>query len=87
MATVLVDSNVLLDILIPDPDWEAWWSSAHAAAAEGLLLAINPIVYAEVSVGFDRIEELERALPDELRRRYRTAFPGLRLITPTDEQV
>lgn len=68
MATVLVDSNVLLDILIPDPEWEAWSSAALAEAAETSLLAINPIIFAEVSVGFDRIEELEAALPQELRR-------------------
>ena len=68
MATVLVDSNVLLDILIPDAKWEAWSSAALADVAESALLAIDPIVYAEVSVGFDRIEELEAALPEELRR-------------------
>ncbi len=68
MATVLVDSNVLLDVLIPDPVWEGWSSEALAAAAESWPLVINPIVFAEVSVGFDRIEELEAALPPELRR-------------------
>lgn len=68
MPTVLVDSNVLLDILIPDPEWEAWSSDALAEAAESSLLAINPIIFAEVSVGFDRIEDLEAALPLELQR-------------------
>ena len=68
MATVLVDSNVLLDILIPDPNWEDWSSAALAKAAESALLAINPIIYGEVSVGFDRIEDLDAALPEELRR-------------------
>jgi len=68
VATVLVDSNVLLDILIPDPTWERWSSAALAEAAESSLLAINPIIYAEVSIGFDRIEDLETALPEELQR-------------------
>ena len=68
MPTILVDANVLLDILIPDPEWEEWSSAALAEAAESSLLAINPIVFAEVSVGFDRIEELEAALPEELQR-------------------
>ncbi len=68
MATVLVDSNVLLDILIPDPEWEAWSADALADAAESSLLAINPIIYGEVGIGFQRVEELEAALPDELRR-------------------
>ena len=68
MATVLVDSNVLLDILLPDPDWEERSAAALAEVAESSLLAINPIIYAEVGIGFDRVEELEAALPPELRR-------------------
>lgn len=68
MPTVLVDSNVLLDILIPDPDWEEWSSTALAETADSSLLAINPIIFAEVSVGFDRVEDLEAALPEELER-------------------
>jgi predicted nucleic acid-binding protein len=68
VATVLVDANVLLDILIPDPEWEGWSSAAFAEAAESSLLAINPIIFAEVSIGFDRIEDLEAALPEELQR-------------------
>lgn len=68
MPTVLVDANVLLDILIPDPQWEEWSSVALAEAAESSLLAINPIIFAEVSVGFDRIEDLEAALPEEFLR-------------------
>jgi len=33
------------------------------------VLVINPLIYAEVSVGFTRIEELEAALPLDLYRR------------------
>lgn len=68
MATVLVDANVLLDVLTADPTWEGWSSTALAEAAESSLLAINPIIFAEVSVGFDRIEDLDAALPEELQR-------------------
>lgn len=68
MPTVLVDANVLLDILIPDPQWEAWSAVALAEVAESSLLVINPIVFAEVSVGFDRVEDLEAVLPEEIRR-------------------
>jgi predicted nucleic acid-binding protein len=68
VATVLVDSNVLLDILIPDPEWQEWSSAALAEVAESFLLAINPIIYTEVSIGFDRIEDLEAALPQDFRR-------------------
>jgi predicted nucleic acid-binding protein len=68
MSGTLLDSNVLLDILIPDPVWEGWSSRALMEAAESSVLAINPVIYAEVSIGFDRIEELEDALPEPLRR-------------------
>ena len=69
MATVLVDSNVLLDVLTEDPHWLAWSADNLALQAERAVLAINPIIYAEVSVGFERIEDLDAALPPGLFRR------------------
>jgi predicted nucleic acid-binding protein len=69
-VTSLVDANVLLDILTEDDNWLEWSSKAVAAAAERGSLAINPIIYAEVSVGFERIEEVDSALPeDDFERR------------------
>ena len=64
-----MDSNVLLDVLTEDPRWFAWSSDTLALHAERGVLVINPIVYAEVSVGFERIEELEAALPGTLFQR------------------
>jgi predicted nucleic acid-binding protein len=64
-GTVLVDSNVLLDVLTEDPVWYDWSSAALAAAADAGSLAINPLVYAEVSIGFERVEELDEALPPQ----------------------
>ena len=61
----LVDSNVLLDIVTEDDDWLDWSSSALSACAERGRLVINPIVYAEVSIGFSGIEDLDDALPAE----------------------
>lgn len=69
MGVVLVDSNVILDVLTEDVRWFAWSSEALAQAAEADVLVINPIIYAEVSVRFERIEELEDALPPTLFRR------------------
>ena len=69
MAHVLVDSNVLLDVLTEDAQWYPWSSSALATQAEEHTLAINPIIYAEVSVRFGRIEDLEAALPADLVER------------------
>jgi predicted nucleic acid-binding protein len=66
---VLVDSNVLLDIATDDPSWGSWSGRALAEAAEHTTLIINPIVYAEVSIGFTTIEALDAALPATLYRR------------------
>lgn len=63
MSAVLVDSNVLLDVLTGDPAWADWSEQALAAAADSHRLVINAIVYAEISVRFSRIEDLEDALP------------------------
>ncbi len=60
--TVLVDSSVLLDILTEDRHWYSWSAGAMARCADEAALAINPIIYAEVSIRFARIEELEEAL-------------------------
>lgn len=62
MADTLVDSNVLLDVLTEDARWFAWSSKALARRAGESALVINPIIYAEVSIGFARIEELDEAL-------------------------
>jgi predicted nucleic acid-binding protein len=134
---VLVDANVILDVVTDDPQWAGWSAEQLSHAADQFQLAINPIVYAEVSVGYERIEDLDVALSpiDFVRlplpytagflagkcflryrqaggprrsplpdfyigahaavdglplltrdaRRYRTYFPTLRLIAPTDD--
>lgn len=55
-------------MLTSDPAWGAWSSETLAETADHEVLVINALVYAEVSVGFDAIEDLEVALPRELRR-------------------
>lgn len=62
MRRVLVDSNVLLDVLTDDPEWYTWSAARLDDCAVSAELCINPIIYAEVSVGFARIEELDAAL-------------------------
>lgn len=78
MSAVFVDSNVLLDVLTLDSDWNEWSQAALAAAADRSTLVINPIVYAEVSIRFTTIEDLEAALPiTDFRREaipYEAAF-------------
>ena len=68
MVGTLVDSNVLLDLFTADPRWCDWSETQLADALDRAEILINPIIYAEISIGFERIEELERALPDELKR-------------------
>jgi hypothetical protein len=65
----MVDSNVLLDVLTEDRQWFAWSSGMLERVAEDHILVINPIVYAEVSVRYDRIEDLEAALPVSILER------------------
>ncbi len=60
----LVDTNVILDVITNDPKWRDWSSSALRDAAEHSALTINPIIFAEVSMKFDRIEDAGRALVD-----------------------
>ncbi len=64
MADVMVDSNVLLDVLTEDPTWFPWSSRMLEDIAQHSILVINAIIFAEVSIGFDRIEDLEAALPE-----------------------
>src|SRR5437868_260390 len=65
---VLVDSNVLLDLFTNDAAWAVWSAARLAEAFDAGQVVINPIVYAEISVAFDRIETLEDALPEQLER-------------------
>ena len=69
MTGVLIDSNVLLDVLGEDPQWFEWSSDALARCADASVLVINPVIYAEVSIRFKTIEELEDALPKSMFER------------------
>jgi hypothetical protein len=75
---VLVDSSVILDVATQDPTWQEWSEGALARCASEGMLVINPLVYAEVSIGFDRVEDLEDALDQAVFRRdpvpYEAAF-------------
>jgi len=59
---VLIDSNVLLDIATNDPEWSDWSAEQLSTCADQGAITINPIIYAEVSVGFRRIEEVDHFL-------------------------
>jgi hypothetical protein len=59
---VLVDSSVILDVFLDDPRWGGWGEDTLSRLSFVKALYINPIIYAEVSIGFEGIEELEEAL-------------------------
>jgi predicted nucleic acid-binding protein len=62
MKGVLVDSNVVLDVFLDDPVWADWSETRLAEYSAGTTLFINMIVYSELSVAFERIEQLESAI-------------------------
>ena len=63
MKRFLVDTCVIVDVLARDPTWERWSADALERCAEEGPLAVNPIIWAELAVGFSAIEALEAALP------------------------
>lgn len=62
----MVDSCVILDVITKDPHWFEWSSSTVSHALEEEKLVVNPVVYAEVSVRYLDIREVEAALPATL---------------------
>ena len=78
MASVLVDSNILLDVLTAGGAWFAWSNAKLREVADSNRLVINPVVYAEVSIRFSRVEDVEEALPRAMLDRepipYEAAF-------------
>jgi predicted nucleic acid-binding protein len=59
---ILVDSNVLIDVATNDPVWSEWSQQQLTTAATVDELAINDLVYAELSVGYAGVDELDRAI-------------------------
>lgn len=59
---ILVDSNVVLDVVTSDPDWADWSQAALENSAATDRLAINDVVYAELSVRFSRVEDIDAIL-------------------------
>lgn len=65
-TSTLVDSCVLLDILLEDPRWEKWSIAALAQAADTGRLVINQLIYAEACGSFNRVEEVDAVLPQDV---------------------
>jgi predicted nucleic acid-binding protein len=65
----LIDSCVLLDVIADDERWADWSAAQIATAIDEGRAVINPLIYAEVSVGYQTIEELEELLPGDAYER------------------
>ena len=61
---ILVDSNVLLDVFTRDPQWYSWSLKALSDASSTNRLIINPIIYSEVSIGFNSVQKLDLVLKE-----------------------
>ena len=61
---ILVDTNVLLDVFEDDAEWFDWSQDRLDSASATDTLAINPVIYSELSIGFARIEELEAVIKE-----------------------
>jgi len=78
VTAILIDSNVLLDLMTEDARWFSWSAEVVERLADRFRLVLNPIIYAEVSIRYSRIEDLEAALPKAMFDReaipYEAAF-------------
>ena len=83
---VLGDTNVLVDVLQNDPQWADWSIAQMRAQARLHALAINPVIYAEMSLSFSTLETLDEVVLTmalELREIPRQApFPGSEGLYP-----
>ena len=61
---LLVDTNVLVDVLENDPEWADWSISQLRAHSKIHRLAINPVIYSELSLTFSTVEALDRTIDD-----------------------
>ena len=59
---ILVDTNVVIDVATADPHWGAWSLNQLESAAASDGVAINDVVYAELSAGYRHTDELDNTL-------------------------
>ena len=82
MTEILVDSNVILDVLTEDPQWFEWSAQMLSDYTNQGDLVINPIIYAEISMGFNLPEEVEASLLEDFFRRDPLPYAAAFLVHP-----
>jgi predicted nucleic acid-binding protein len=83
---ILVDTNVLLDLVTDDPDWSEWSLARLEEAALAGPVLINDVVYAEISIRYERIENLDTMLADAMIEIAPTPRPTLFLAGKAFQQ-
>jgi predicted nucleic acid-binding protein len=58
----LIDTNVLFDLVTGDPIWADWSARQLRILSAQSKLIVNPVIYAELSVGYQRVDEVDAAL-------------------------
>jgi predicted nucleic acid-binding protein len=58
----LVDTNILFDLVTNDPIWAEWSARQLRILSARTTLFVNPVVYAELSVGYNHVDEIDAAL-------------------------
>ena len=76
MNLVLIDSNVILDVATNDPKFADWSAQQIGRLVESGRAVINPLIYAEVSVGFENAERLDELLPPSDYQRESLPWPA-----------
>jgi predicted nucleic acid-binding protein len=61
---LLVDTNVIVDVWQDDPEWADWSITELRAQSQVHELALNPIIYAELSLNYRSYEALEEKVDD-----------------------
>ena len=79
--TFLIDSNVLIDVIHEDPKWMDWSVAAISDCLNRGKLAINPLIYAEVSAYFNSDRDADAALPARLYERLDLPYAATRGAT------
>ena len=59
---LIVDTNVLVDVLEDDPAWSDWSTRQLRAHAQVQALIVNPVIYAELSLTFNSVQDLDETL-------------------------
>ena len=73
---ILVDTNVILDVIEDDPQWAQWSQAQLDRAALNDTLCINAVIYAELSIAYTTIEQLEAMLTHARFFKARSKRPG-----------